>query len=90
GLLAVKLAQSEFGGSRTALDGDTGFFGLYGDLEKAQNTLLNRWGAPWRIVKPGLWFKIYPFCSAAHHAADAVRKLVSEEAISAANTERIE
>ncbi|NTU25687.1 MmgE/PrpD family protein [Bacillus tequilensis] len=90
GLLAVKLAQSEFGGTRTALDGETGFFGLYGDLEKAQNTLLNRWGAPWRIVKPGLWFKIYPFCSAAHHAADAIRELVSEQAISAANTERIE
>lgn len=90
GLFAVKMAQSEFGGSHTALDGDTGFFGLYGDLEKAQNTLLNHWGAPWRIVKPGLWFKIYPFCSAAHHAADAIRKLVSEEAISAANTERIE
>ncbi|MCY9176573.1 MmgE/PrpD family protein [Bacillus inaquosorum] len=90
GMLAVKLAQSEFGGSRTALDEEAGFFGLYGDLEKAQNTLLNRWGAPWRIVKPGLWFKIYPFCSAAHHAADAIRKLVSEQAISAANTERVE
>lgn len=90
GLLAVKLAQSEFGGSRTAFDGETGFFSLYGDVEKAQHTLLNDWGAPWRIVQPGLWFKIYPFCSAAHHAADAVRQLISEETISAANTERIE
>lgn len=44
GLLAVKLAQSEFGGSRTALDGETGFFSLYGDVEKAQHTLLNDWG----------------------------------------------
>ncbi|MFP9048778.1 hypothetical protein ACLI1V_17635, partial [Enterococcus faecalis] len=66
------------------------FFSLYGDVEKAQHTLLNDWGAPWRIVQPGLWFKIYPFCSAAHHAADAVRQLISEETISAANTERIE
>ncbi|MEC1661998.1 MmgE/PrpD family protein [Bacillus halotolerans] len=90
GLLAVKLAQSDVGGSRTALDGEKGFFSLYGDLDKAQTTLLSHWGKPWRIVKPGLWFKIYPFCSAAHHAADAIRKLVSEEAITAANTERIE
>lgn len=90
GLLAVKLAQSDVGGSRTALDGEKGFFSLYGDLDKAQTTLLSHWGKPWRIVKPGLWFKIYPFCSAAHHAADAIRELISQEAISADNTERIE
>ncbi|MEC1620804.1 MmgE/PrpD family protein [Bacillus mojavensis] len=90
GSLAVKLAQSDVGGTRTALDGEKGFFGLYGDVDKAQSTLLSHWGEPWRIVKPGLWFKIYPFCSAAHHAADAIRQLISQEAISADNTERIE
>ncbi|ATH92886.1 hypothetical protein ACH95_20930 [Bacillus glycinifermentans] len=90
GLFAVKLAQSGFGGSDAALDGELGFFSLYGDLEKAQQALVNHWGAPWRIVDPGLWFKIYPFCSAAHHAADAIRHLIAEHAISAEKTERVE
>ncbi|MCY8519470.1 MmgE/PrpD family protein [Bacillus atrophaeus] len=89
-LFAVKLAQTGFGGSHTALDGEQGFFSLYGDLEKAESTFLSNWGATWKIVQPGLWFKIYPFCSAAHHAADAIRKLVVQHGISADKTDRIE
>lgn len=90
GLFAVKLAQAGFGGSNAALDGELGFFSLYGDLEKAEKVLLREWGTSWRIVHPGLWFKVYPFCSAAHHAADAILKLIDEHGVRAGNTERIE
>lgn len=79
GLLAVRLAEEDFGGTQRALDGKIGFFGLYGDLHLAETALLADWGKPWRIVEPGLWFKVYPFCSAAHHAADAVVRLAASQ-----------
>lgn len=33
--------------------------------------LLEGWGAPWRIVSPGLEFKRYPTCGGTHSAAEA-------------------
>ncbi|MBT2573241.1 MmgE/PrpD family protein [Bacillus sp. ISL-51] len=90
GLFAARLAQTGFGGSVHALDGDKGFFGLYGDLERAEAIFLNGWGKPWRIVSPGLWFKMYPFCSAAHHAADAILKLKAQHGLTADQIDRID
>ena len=40
--------------------------------------------------EPGLWFKVYPFCSAAHHAADAILKLKAEHGLTFGQTERID
>ncbi|PRR89287.1 MULTISPECIES: MmgE/PrpD family protein [unclassified Bacillus (in: firmicutes)] len=77
---SMDLASSGFGGSESVLDGALGFFSLYGDRELAESRLLEEYGIAWRIVSPGLWFKVYPFCSAAHHAADAIRSLMKERA----------
>lgn len=41
-------------------------------------------------MSPGLWFKVYPFCSAAHHAADAILKLKAEHGLTFGQTERID
>lgn len=75
---SMDLACSGFGGNDSALDGALGFFSLYGDQERAESRLLEGYGSTWRIVSPGLWFKVYPFCSAAHHAADAIQSLMKE------------
>ncbi|PCK23062.1 hypothetical protein CEY02_01955 [Bacillus pumilus] len=75
---SMDVACSGFGGSDSVLDGENGFFSLYGDQELAERRLLEGYGATWRIASPGLWFKVYPFCSAAHHAADAIECLVKE------------
>ncbi|MCY7481751.1 MmgE/PrpD family protein [Bacillus safensis] len=75
---SMDLACSGFGGNDSVLDGALGFFSLYGDLELAKSRLLEGYGSTWRIVSPGLWFKVYPFCSAAHHAADAIQSLMKE------------
>ncbi|UXO88525.1 MULTISPECIES: MmgE/PrpD family protein [Bacillus] len=77
---SMDLACSGFGGNDSVLDGALGFFSLYGDLELAKSRLLEGYGSTWRIVSPGLWFKVYPFCSAAHHAADAIQSLTKERA----------
>ncbi|MEI4790828.1 MmgE/PrpD family protein [Bacillus sp. FJAT-53060] len=77
---SMDVACLGFGGSDSVLDGENGFFSLYGDQELAERRLLEGYGVTWRIVSPGLWFKVYPFCSAAHHAADAIESLVKERA----------
>ncbi|WP_028552849.1 MmgE/PrpD family protein [Paenibacillus sp. UNC451MF] len=89
-LLAVSLTEVDFGGTRTALDGKNGFFGVYGNLELAEQTLLEDWGQSWKIVEPGLWFKIYPFCSAAHHAADAAVRLAEQHSFDPKDIEQID
>lgn len=57
------------------LDNNVGFFSVYG-----RNTILDfsDWGQSWRILKPGLWQKTYPFCSAAATVADAAEVLVEK------------
>ncbi|OLP65639.1 hypothetical protein BACPU_12570 [Bacillus pumilus] len=87
---SMDLACSGFGGSDTALDGDTGFFSLYGDRELAERRLLEGDGSLWRIVSPGLWFKVYPFCSAAHHAADAILSLMKRRAFTKEQIEQVD
>ncbi|UQZ82223.1 MmgE/PrpD family protein [Paenibacillus konkukensis] len=89
-LLAVKLTEAGFGGTLHALDGTAGFFGVYGDLAAAEANLLDGWGESWRIVNPGLWFKIYPFCSAAHHAADAAVLLRQKHPLAADDIGRVD
>lgn len=75
-VMAAKLVECGIGCTDSILDGKLGFFEAYGEGGSfAEPFLLNDWGTSWRIVKPGLWFKIYPFCSAAHHAADAAAEL---------------
>ncbi|UUZ80540.1 MmgE/PrpD family protein [Paenibacillus sp. P26] len=88
--LSVRLTEENFGGTQRALDGKIGFFGLYGDAELAGKALLEGWGEPWRIVTPGLWFKIYPFCSAAHHAADAAIRLKENPALGQEEIRQVE
>jgi 2-methylcitrate dehydratase PrpD len=88
-LFSVKLTEENFGGTRRALDGNIGFLGLYGDLDLAEKLLLADWGQSWRIVDPGLWFKIYPFCSAAHHAADATLRLMENSSFSSNDIEQV-
>ncbi|WP_028694033.1 MmgE/PrpD family protein [Pseudomonas cremoricolorata] len=41
--------------------------------------LLADWGAPWRIVKPGLEFKRYPTCGGTHSAIEAAFALRAVE-----------
>lgn len=76
-VLALQLTEAEFNGSLDCLNGSMSFFARYDGKEEktiAQN-LLADWQKEWRIVEPGLWFKIYPFCSAAYYGADAALQI---------------
>lgn len=51
------------------------FLGAYCAGQQQPVKLTEGWGAPWRIVSPGLEFKPYPTCGGTHSAADAARAI---------------
>lgn len=59
-------------GSPDALEA---FITAYGDEESRPAALTESWGAPWRIVTPGLEYKNWPTCSGTHAAALAALQL---------------
>ncbi|MFP7494958.1 MmgE/PrpD family protein [Terribacillus saccharophilus] len=80
GLLATKIAESgAISGSSTMLEN---FYSVYSENKKVPEDLAVGWGLEWSIVSPGLWFKIYPCCSAAYHTIDAAKKLRQNHSIS--------
>lgn len=71
GLFSARLAATGFSGAAEPLAGPIGFLSLFGGEGARPERITEDWGQPWQIVAPGLWLKLYPCCSAAHHAADA-------------------
>ncbi|AMB99826.1 hypothetical protein AWM75_07540 [Aerococcus urinaehominis] len=53
------------------------------------NTVDQPTSGQWKIVDPGLWFKAYPFCSAAYRTADAALTLSADYQIDIADIERV-
>lgn len=73
---SLLLADADFQASRTSLDGKLGFFSVFGQgAEQACGELLRDAGNVRRIVSPGLWYKLYPFCSAAYYGLHAVQQI---------------
>lgn len=51
------------------------FLAAHGDRKQQPSLLTESWGAPWRILSPGLEFKRYPTCGGTHSAAEAAFEL---------------
>lgn len=70
---ALQLAQAGIdAGTDGALEA---FLQAYGDSHSSAEALTAGWGAPWRIVTPGLEAKAWPTCSGTHGAALAALRL---------------
>ncbi|CAI2512150.1 MmgE/PrpD family protein [Serratia ficaria] len=66
---AALLAQAGFiGQPEGVLDS---LLSSHGDGRQQPELLTADWGAPWRILQPGLEFKRYPTCGGTHSAAEA-------------------
>ncbi|BDH60023.1 hypothetical protein MTP04_01530 [Lysinibacillus sp. PLM2] len=75
-VLSVNLTMVHFENNLNSFDGKGSYFDVYGEgIEKESSLLLDQWNENWKITSPGLWFKIYPFCSAAYFGADAALRI---------------
>ena len=80
GVVAAELASRGFTGGDDGLDGQWGFFQVFGggvDLDR----LIPALGKPYTIVNPGSSFKPYPCGSLSHPTMDAMLKAVVDHDI---------
>jgi len=88
GIVAAELAARGFTGGDDGLDGEWGFFQVFGggaDL----NRLVPSLGRPYSIVDPGVSVKPYPCGSLSHPSLDAMLKAVTEHDIKPAQVEAV-
>ncbi|MEM7444978.1 MAG: MmgE/PrpD family protein, partial [Pseudomonadota bacterium] len=88
GVTAARLASLGFDGPANALEGGRGFFEAFGGGFDETKTA-NRLGNPFAIVSPGISVKPYPSGVVGHPGMDAMRKLVTQNDIDAADIDRI-
>ncbi|MEH7272996.1 MmgE/PrpD family protein [Neobacillus vireti] len=62
-------------GSENTILSKNGLLSMYNENEKDPWQVFETWGEPWAIDTPGLWFKLYPCCSANAHPIDAVQDI---------------
>jgi 2-methylcitrate dehydratase PrpD len=77
GVFAAELAAGGFTGGDDGLDGQWGFFQVFGggaDLDRILHVL----GRPYAIVNPGVSVKPYPCGVLSHSSMDAMLKLVTD------------
>jgi 2-methylcitrate dehydratase PrpD len=89
GLMAARLAEAGITGDQEPLEGQVGFLSIFSGGEARPERVLADWGDSWQIYAPGLWFKQYPFCSAAQHAADAALAIRDRDRPAAADIEKV-
>lgn len=69
-VLAYQLAESGFTAYQAIFSSEKGWSQTLSSSSLSQADLLDHWLQPAQIETPGLWFKIYPFCSAANAGFD--------------------
>ncbi len=76
GLYAALLAKEGFTASMEAFEHKQGFFEVYnGPGNYDASKMLEAWGDPLDILKPGVGLKQYPCCAGTHSAIDAMISL---------------
>lgn len=83
GVQAAHFARSGLDAPRDAFESARGFVEVVaaGELDESKLAL----GRRYSLIEPGIAFKLYPACSAAQAATEAVLKLVIEHDIAASN-----
>ena len=91
GLFAAQLARQGFTANPAALEHKQGFLDVFnGPGTYDASTILEGWGAPYDIVRPGLAVKQHPCCGSTHPAVDALLALRREHDIAPDKVARLQ
>jgi 2-methylcitrate dehydratase PrpD len=91
GLFAAQLAREGFTANPVALEHKQGFLLVFnGPGNFDVDRILEDWGRPYDIVRPGLGIKQHPCCGSTHPAVDAMLALRAEHDIAPAKIARID
>ncbi len=83
---AVLLAERGFTGDNTILDGEWGFWKIYGSPFFKSDILLDGMGKVW---DEEMWFKAYPCCGCNHTGIDGINQIVEQNEIKPEEIEKI-
>ena len=91
GLLAAQLAREGFTANSAALEHKQGFLLVFnGPGTFDPEAILQDWGRPYDIVRPGLAVKQHPCCGSTHPPIDALLMLRAENSIPPEKVARID
>ena len=91
GLFAAMLAQGGFTANTAAMEHQQGFLNVFnGEGNFDARAMLQDWGNPYDVVRPGPAIKQYPCCGSTHPALDALLALRGAHAMPADKVVRIE
>lgn len=88
GVEAALLAARGLSGPAEVLEDSRGFLALLNDGHQEVGEI-EKLGQVWRLVDPGILFKEFPVCSAAHAATQQAATLISENAIQASDVRQV-
>lgn len=88
GVESALLASAGLSAPRSALEGRNGFVQVLNDGE-IDNEGIAKLGTHWRLVDPGIFFKQYPVCSAAHAAVEVTRQLMDKHGLAGERIRRV-
>jgi 2-methylcitrate dehydratase PrpD len=80
GVEAAALARRGLSAPEAVFEDDRGFLALLNDGH-CEGAELDNLGKRWRLIDPGIFFKQYPVCSAAHAAAELTQRLLADNAL---------
>jgi aconitate decarboxylase len=75
GLEAALLAEQGYTSSARALEGRQGYYDTLYRIVPDDDLLFAKFGAPFRVVEPGLWLKAYPAQGPTHWCIDSALEL---------------
>lgn len=88
GVEAALLAARGLSGPADVLENSRGFLALLNDGHHAPGEI-DKLGRVWRLIEPGILFKQFPVCSAAHAAAQQAATLIRDHALGADDITRV-
>lgn len=88
GVESALLASAGLSAPRSALEGRNGFIQVLND-GAIDNKGIAELGTHWRLVDPGIFFKRYPVCSAAHAAVEITQRLMVRHGLRGENVKRV-
>ena len=88
GVESALLASAGLGAPPSALEGRNGFIQVLND-DLADNEGIEKLGTQWRLLDPGIFFKQYPVCSAAHAAVEVTKRLMDKHGLKGENVRQV-
>ncbi|KAB7667734.1 MmgE/PrpD family protein [Bacillus sp. B1-b2] len=73
----LHLVKNNITGSENTIISKNGLLSMYVENEIDAWKYFENWGEPLSVDQPGLWFKLYPCCSANVHVIDAIKEIQS-------------